>query len=57
MKKKVHKWAIIRLNDALKVKHDYPDAHYNLARLLEQSGKPDLAVRHLLLYRQLMKKR
>jgi tetratricopeptide (TPR) repeat protein len=34
-----------------------PDAHYNLARLLEQSGKPDLAVRHLLLYRQLMKKR
>jgi len=34
-----------------------PDAHYNLARLLEQSGKPDLAVRHLLLYRQLLKKR
>ena len=34
-----------------------PDAHYNLARLLEQSGKPDLAVRHLLLYRQLMKNR
>jgi tetratricopeptide (TPR) repeat protein len=34
-----------------------PDSHYNLARLLEQSGKPDLAVRHLLLYRQLMKKR
>jgi tetratricopeptide (TPR) repeat protein len=34
-----------------------PDAHYNLARLLEQSGKPDLAVRHLLLYRQLIKKR
>jgi tetratricopeptide (TPR) repeat protein len=32
-----------------------PDAHYNLARLLEQSGKPDLAVRHLLLYRQLKK--
>jgi tetratricopeptide (TPR) repeat protein len=30
-----------------------PDAHYNLARLLEQSGKPELAVRHLLLYRQL----
>jgi tetratricopeptide (TPR) repeat protein len=34
-----------------------PDAHFNLARLLEQSGKPDLAVRHLLLYRQLLKKR
>ena len=34
-----------------------PDAHYNLARLLEQDGKPDLAIRHLLLYRQLTKKR
>lgn len=34
-----------------------PDAHYNLARLLEQAGKPDLAVRHLLLYRQLTRKR
>jgi len=29
------------------------DAHFNVARLLEQSGKPDLAIRHLLLYRQL----
>ena len=32
------------------------DAHYNLARLLEQAGKPDLAVRHLLIYRQLTKR-
>ena len=31
MKKKVYKWAIIRLNDALKIKPDYADAHYNLA--------------------------
>jgi Flp pilus assembly protein TadD len=31
------------------------DAHFNLARLLEQSGQPDVAVRHLLLYRQLLK--
>lgn len=27
----VHKWAIIRLNDALKIKPDYADALYNLA--------------------------
>lgn len=33
------------------------DAHYNLARLLEQSGKPETAIRHLLIYRQLTKKR
>ncbi len=32
------------------------DAHYNLARLFEQSGKPELAIRHLLLYRQLTRK-
>ncbi len=31
------------------------DAHYNVARLFEQTGQPDLAVRHLLLYRQLLK--
>ncbi len=33
------------------------DAHYNLARLLEQSGRPEIAIRHLLMYRQLTKKR
>lgn len=33
------------------------DAHYNLARLLEQSGRPEVAIRHLLMYRQLTKKR
>ena len=38
MKKKVYKWAIIRLNDALKVKYDYPDAHYNLACIYAQNN-------------------
>ncbi len=33
------------------------DAHYNLARLFERSGKPESAVRHLMVYRQLTKKR
>jgi tetratricopeptide (TPR) repeat protein len=49
--------AIIAYRRAIESDPRNPDAHYNLARLLEQSGKPDLAVRHLLLYRQLMKKR
>jgi len=33
------------------------DAHYNLARLLEQLGRPETAVRHLMIYRQLTKRR
>jgi tetratricopeptide (TPR) repeat protein len=49
--------AIAAYRQAIETDARNPDAHYNLARLLEQSGKPDLAVRHLLLYRQLMKKR
>jgi tetratricopeptide (TPR) repeat protein len=49
--------AITAYRRAIESDPNNPDAHYNLARLLEQSGKPDLAVRHLLLYRQLMKKR
>ena len=48
--------AIAAYRRALETDAHNPDAHYNLARLLEQAGKPDLAVRHLLLYRQLMKK-
>jgi tetratricopeptide (TPR) repeat protein len=49
--------AITAYRRAIESEPRNPDAHYNLARLLEQSGKPDLAVRHLLLYRQLTKKR
>lgn len=32
------------------------DAHYNLARLLEQQGRPDIAIKHLLIYRQLTRR-
>jgi Flp pilus assembly protein TadD len=49
--------AITAYRQAIETDAANPDAHYNLARLLEQSGNPDLAVRHLLLYRQLTKKR
>lgn len=47
MKKKVHKWAIIRLNDALKVKHDYPDAHYNLACIYAQQNDTGKSLAYL----------
>ncbi|HXU80380.1 MAG TPA: tetratricopeptide repeat protein [Polyangia bacterium] len=33
------------------------DAHYNVARLLEQAGKPEIAIRHLLIYRQLTRRK
>jgi tetratricopeptide (TPR) repeat protein len=33
------------------------DAHYNVARLLEQTGKPEMAIRHLLIYRQLTRRK
>jgi len=49
--------AVTAYRRALECDPRNPDAHYNLARLLEQNGKPDLAVRHLLLYRQLTKTR
>jgi tetratricopeptide (TPR) repeat protein len=49
--------AIAAYRQAIGIDPRNADAHYNLARILEQSGKPDLAVQHLLLYRQLMKKR
>ena len=38
MNKKSYKWATIRLNDAIKVKYNYPDAHYNLACLYAQKN-------------------
>lgn len=47
MKKKVHKWAIIRLNDALKVQHDYPDAHYNLACIYAQQNDTGKSLAYL----------
>jgi tetratricopeptide (TPR) repeat protein len=36
MKNKYYKKAIMRFNDALNIKHDYTDAHYNLACLYAQ---------------------
>jgi len=33
MNLKAYPWAIIRFNDALRIKHNYVDAHYNLACL------------------------
>lgn len=38
MSQKKYKWAIKRFNDAINVKHDYPDAHYNLACLYAQKN-------------------
>ena len=38
MSKKRYKWAIIRFNDAINIKHDYTDAHYNLACLYAQKN-------------------
>ena len=38
MSKKTYKWAIIRFNDAINIKHDYTDAHYNLACLYAQKN-------------------
>ena len=38
MSQKKYKWAIKRFNDAINVKHDYPDAHYNLACLYAQQN-------------------
>jgi len=38
LKMKRYKWAIIRFNDALDIKHNYVDAHYNLACLYAQKN-------------------
>ncbi|MBN1365099.1 MAG: tetratricopeptide repeat protein [Syntrophaceae bacterium] len=47
MNKKVYKWAIIRLNDALKVKYDYPEAHYNLACIYAQNNDLSRSISYL----------
>lgn len=47
MNKKVYKWAIIRLNDALKIKYDYPDAHYNLACIYAQNNDLNRSLSYL----------
>ena len=47
MKKKVYKWAIIRLNDAIRIKYDYPDAHYNLACIYAQNNNVSRSISYL----------
>jgi tetratricopeptide (TPR) repeat protein len=47
MNKKTYKWAVVRLNDAIKVKHDYPDAHYNLACLYAQQNDTNRSLSYL----------
>jgi tetratricopeptide (TPR) repeat protein len=49
--------AIEAYQRALSVAPDTADAHYNLARLFEQTGQSEAAIRHLLVYRRLTKKR
>jgi tetratricopeptide (TPR) repeat protein len=47
MNKKTYKWAIIRFNDAIKVKQDYPDAHYNLACLYAHKNDTNRSLSYL----------
>lgn len=47
MNKKVYKWAIIRLNDAINVKYNYPDAHYNLACIYAQMNNVNQSLFYL----------
>ncbi len=47
MNKKTYKWAIVRLNDAIKVNHDYPDAYYNLACLYAQKNDTNRSLSYL----------
>jgi tetratricopeptide (TPR) repeat protein len=49
--------AIAAYGKAIECDAKSADAHYNLARLLEQSGKPEIAIRHLLIYRQLTRRK
>jgi len=49
--------AIIAYEHAITIDPQSADAHYNVARLLEQSGKPEVAVKHLLIYRQLTREK
>jgi tetratricopeptide (TPR) repeat protein len=49
--------AIDAYERALSIAPETADAHYNLARLFEQTGQSEAAIRHLLVYRRLTKKR
>jgi tetratricopeptide (TPR) repeat protein len=47
--------AVAAYQQALAEDPDFGDAHYNLARLYEALGKPQHAIRHLGIYRRLLK--
>jgi DNA-binding transcriptional MerR regulator len=47
--------AVAAYQQALAEDPDFGDAHYNLARLYESLGKPQHAIRHLGIYRRLLK--
>jgi tetratricopeptide (TPR) repeat protein len=49
--------AIAAYEHAITIEPQSADAHYNVARLLEQAGKPEIAVKHLLIYRQLTREK
>ncbi|HEY0710008.1 MAG TPA: tetratricopeptide repeat protein [Polyangia bacterium] len=49
--------AISAYQSSIDVDPSNADAHYNVARLFEQSGNSESAIRHLLIYRQLTRKR
>ena len=47
MNTKYYKKAIMRFNDAIKLKHDYPDAYYNLACLYAQQNDTNRSLSYL----------
>jgi tetratricopeptide (TPR) repeat protein len=49
--------AIEAYRRAIAIAPESADAHYNVARLYEQSGESESAIRHLLIYRRLTRKR
>lgn len=49
--------AIAAYEQSIDIDPNNADAHYNVARLFEQSGNSESAIRHLLIYRQLTRKR
>jgi tetratricopeptide (TPR) repeat protein len=49
--------AIAAYEQSISIDGNNADAHYNVARLYEQTGNSESAIRHLLIYRQLTRKR
>lgn len=47
MKMKRYRWALIRLKEAVRIRPDYADAHYNLACLYAQLNHPSESLQYL----------